>query len=345
MKKIICAAGAYIAAVVGAGFASGQETVSYFVRYGRISFIGVIIASVIFGVFAYAVSDGMRRYGTRNFDEYTAHIVKAQAAGVLSVCMKAFMISVFFAMVSGGTALLCESIGIEARTASLIICVLCAAVLVSGNRRVLEVNSVLGIFLCASVVFVCLYILRFREVQTIAAYRGQWVVSAAAYAGYNILTAGSVIGGMGFGSKRECALFGAVSACAMLVMMICMWALLSIYADRIYLGELPMLTLAARAGKGITVFFTATLFTAMITTALSAGIGALPRKRGALAALMLCAAGYLMSSVSFSFIVGVVYRVCGYVGNIFLILILVNQIKCDLVRKREKNKEKVKKSD
>lgn len=336
MKKIICAAGVYIAAVVGAGFASGQEAVSYFVRYGNISFIGVIIASVIFGIFAYAVSDGVRRYGATDFDGYIACILKPAVSDAFSVCVKIFMISVFFAMVSGGAVLLDESFGIEPRFGALLISVICGAVLISGNRRVLEVNSVLGIFLCISVVLVCFYILRYRETQTLAPYRGQWAVSAAAYAGYNILTAGAVLGDIRFERKRQCALFGAVSAIAMFAMMACMWVVLSIYSGKIYLGELPMLTLAMRAGKGITVFFTVVLFTAMITTALSAGMGALPAKRGVLAALLLCAAGYLMSAVSFSFIVGVIYRICGYAGNVFLILLIINQIKCDLVRKTEK---------
>lgn len=342
MLKIIMAAGAYIAAVVGAGFASGQETVSYFTRYGRVSIFGVIAAALLFGCFAYCVSDGMRRYAASSFDGYIESIVPRAGSAALNSAVKIFMMSVFFAMISGGAVLLNEVCGMPMRYGALAICVLCAVVFVSGNKTVLTVNSVLGVLLCAAVVFSCLYILKWRETET-AVYSGKWAVSAFSYAGYNILTSGAVIGGLSLKSKRECALFGAVSAVMMLAMMLCMWTLLSIYSGKIYLGELPMLTLAMRTGNGITVFFSAVLFTAMITTALSAGLGVIPEGRSFCAPVLLCAAGYFASGISFSFIVDVVYRICGYVGNALLIFLIINQIKIDFFRKKEKNKDIMKK--
>ena len=336
MKKIISAVGIYIAAVVGAGFASGQEAVSYFVRYGRISLIGVAIASFLFGAFAYSISDGIRKLDLDGFDEYIASYVNKNIAAVLSAAVKIFMASVFFAMISGGTELLYQSFCVPSAYGSAIICAICAFVMMSGSTRLLKLNSLLGIFLCAAILFVCFYILRYRETQAVFLPRSHWIISAVSYTGYNILTAGAAVSSIRLDSKKECILFGIWSCVSIFAMMFCIWLVLSIYAGKIYLGELPMLTLAMRSGKGITIFFSAVLFTAMLTTALSAGLSLLPRQKNILDPLILCAGGYLASHISFSFIVGIVYRICGYAGNIFLMIILIKQLKYDFLRKTKK---------
>ncbi len=338
MKKIIFASGAYIAAVVGAGFASGQETVSFFVRYGHISFFGVIISALLFGAFAYCVSDGMRRNNAADFEAYVVLLMGGRVSATINILVRLFMTVVFIAMISGGTVLLYEVYDIPPQFAALMICAVCALVFISGNRMVLAVNSLLGMLICISVVFSCIYILNNRDAAVLAGQHGKWAISAFSYAGYNILTAGGVMNGLGMKTKRESAYFGLVSAGMMLAMMLCMWVLLSIYSGKIYLGELPLLTLAMRTGTGITIFFSAILFSAMITTALSVGLGILPQKHGILKPLLLCVMGYIASGISFSFVVDVIYRLCGYIGNILLMIIIINQIKYEILRKIKKNR-------
>ena len=41
-------AGMYVGAIIGAGYASGQETLQFFVSYGYIGIVGTIIAVVLF---------------------------------------------------------------------------------------------------------------------------------------------------------------------------------------------------------------------------------------------------------------------------------------------------------
>ena len=55
IRNVLSVVCGYVAAVIGAGFASGQEIISFFVKYGKYSIIGVLLSCVIFSVFAYAV--------------------------------------------------------------------------------------------------------------------------------------------------------------------------------------------------------------------------------------------------------------------------------------------------
>ena len=43
IRNILSVVCGYVAAVIGAGFASGQEIISFFVKYGKYSIIGVLL--------------------------------------------------------------------------------------------------------------------------------------------------------------------------------------------------------------------------------------------------------------------------------------------------------------
>lgn len=48
IRNILSVVCGYVAAVIGAGFASGQEIISFFVKYGKFSIIGVLLSCLIF---------------------------------------------------------------------------------------------------------------------------------------------------------------------------------------------------------------------------------------------------------------------------------------------------------
>ena len=50
--NVIFAAYCYIATIVGAGFASGQEILSFFVVYEKWGILGIIFACTIFVIYA-----------------------------------------------------------------------------------------------------------------------------------------------------------------------------------------------------------------------------------------------------------------------------------------------------
>lgn len=55
LKNTLLIAGTYVATVIGAGFASGQEILSYFVIYGKQSLYGLLLVCVLFTLCALCV--------------------------------------------------------------------------------------------------------------------------------------------------------------------------------------------------------------------------------------------------------------------------------------------------
>ena len=120
-----------------------------------------------------------------------------------------------------------------------------------------------------------------------------------------------------------------------------LWVLLGIFYGKIPLGEIPMLTLAYRYSPWFQYFYSLILFLAILTTALANGFGLIKtlahKINRRLAALYVVCAGLFLSGMGFSFIVDKVYRICGYIGLLLPIYMLIDELK---KAKNIKNKEK-----
>ena len=64
MKNDLTVSGVYIAALIGAGFSSGSEIVHYFAANGKWGVVGIFMASVLFGVFAFGTAQRALSAGT-----------------------------------------------------------------------------------------------------------------------------------------------------------------------------------------------------------------------------------------------------------------------------------------
>lgn len=335
VRNILCVSCGYIAAVIGAGFASGQEIISFFVKYGRYSIIGVFIACVIFALFSYAV---LRLCVERRIDTYNCFLgiiferKYARRAvegvtltfGIVSLCvMTACAGEIGFAM-----------FGMSRIAGAFIFTILCGAVFFLNRKSIMSINSVLGAVIIFGIVFVCLYILRYREHQVFLPH-APMVVSGVTYAGYNLITVGAVLSGMSrlLSDGKEAAVSSAASGLMLFIIITLIWGVLGIYYGKINLGEIPMLTMALRQNRLIGVFYSIMLIAAVLTTGVSNGFSVIDMTEGFLgrktAAVIVMMTGFCLSGAGFSNLINVAYRLCGYAGIIIVFLIIYLFVKCE----------------
>lgn len=351
MKKAFLLTSVYVASIVGAGFASGQEIVSFFVKYGKISILGILLSSIIFGLFAYCIINISHNIKCTNFDQYLFTILNRPIAIFVKLITFIFMICVFTAMLAGGGETFHTIFNIKKSIGMIIICALCLYVFVYDKKGMIAINGILGVVIVLGIVGVCVYILKYRELNVFASqFKDNWVLSSVSYVSYNILTAGIILVEMSsiLKTKTQAKLVGIFSSFSMFVMMFCIWAVISIYNGKIPLGEIPMLTLASRQGNFIFYTYSIILFFAMITTAISSGYSTIKIMQNhtnlshKFCALIIVCTGYFLGGCNFSFIVDVIYRICGYLGFIFMYSIIAYGIKSktnDKLRNTEKTKE------
>ena len=345
MLEAVLVAGVYIATVIGAGFASGSELVSYFVRYGRISFFGLVLAAVLFGLLAAMITKRVKSTGSADFYAYLEQIMPGPLAVLYRKLTALFMMVVFIAMAAGTGEALSAFFGIAKSWGVLLLCLLCFFVFQYDLKGLMAANGALSALIITGIIGVCWYVLQFREVHVFSAFSAiadNWVTAGASYVSYNILTAGVILAEMGRTMKRgRYGLVGILSGGAIFCLLLCLWAVISIYYGKIPLDSIPMMTICKRQGPVISGIYLIVLFAAMLTTALSNGYAVVERlsqatSRRMAVGLTLCF-GYFGAGFSFTVFVDVIYRILGYLGALLVIFVLWDGIKM-------KKKENVRKS-
>lgn len=347
MGNIFIAAGAYIATLIGAGFASGQEIISFFVKYGKTSVLGLVLSVTLLGVFAAAVMGECAQRKTHGYNEYLACFMGARLKKATELTTLFFSVAVFSVMAACFGEMGSSLLGIKNIYGAVLMCVLCGALMMFKTDDALNVNAVIGGIIAVSIITCLLYLLRYREHQAFL-NSAKMLASGVSYSGYNVLTAGVILAQMAkrLKSRREAYLAAFAASFAMLVIMFLMWGLLSIYYGKINLGEIPVLTMALRENGVIAAVYSAVLFFAVFSTALSNGISAvniISAKIGRIRGVCLVTlAGFCMSGAGFSSLINAVYRVCGYVGAVFLAYVVCHYIKFTINTKKEDIKRKTK---
>ena len=331
---------AYVASVVGAGFASGQEMISFFVRYGRFSILGIFISAAIFGLFASAVLKTCVRKGISNYDDFLRYMLPRPAAVFMRHLTFIFAFVCFCTMAAGSGAMGYELFGVSPLWGNIIMCAAAMVILFTGSRRAMKYNAFLGGVIVVGVISCCLYIMGYREHQTMHNIT-RIVSSAVSYAGYNLITSGVVLVSMSgrIKTEKDASLAGFVSAFVMLVIMFLMWVILSIYYGEADLGELPMLAMAKRQNVPTAAIYAALLFLSILTTAIASGEAA-REISGAwtLPIMLVCAIS--LGSAGFKNMVNIAYRICGYAGLLLPFYVIIKNIKNEVNgRKRTKSKE------
>lgn len=345
----------YIGCVIGAGFASGQETLQFFSKYGRISNLSICLMGFLFGFIAWLILRICDIKGIEQYGEFQNLMGGKVINKVFSVSAYMFMFICLSTMFAGCGALIQEGFGIKAIFGGIIFAILCYAVLMKGAYGIIKVNKILTILLIINTVVICTYILlvnikmvdvlaiksTLNSVETFAttkAYnndifsilskiRNNWVVALLLYVSYNLITSRILL----VTNSREVRnkhgrLVIAVSSGLVFILI----GLLQnkIILDRIGVlsqVEIPILAVVKSLNNIVSYTYIITILLAMFTTAISMGWGLIinieknQRKR----ALIIIIAAVCFSQIGFSSLVAKIYPLFGYVGLIEIILIFI----------------------
>lgn len=343
MKKSVIVSFSYIAAIIGAGFASGAEMVSYFLKYGKQSILGVLLASFLFGLLSYFVLEICVREKISSFEKFLGYIIPKKLAGITNFAVLIFMVLTLSAMSAAAGEIFNLLFDIDVFFAALIFSVICAIILMMSVEKITCINGVLGVIITAGIIIACLYIINFRFFEAVPTSLTM-IFSSVTYTSYNIAAALVLLCGMSLmlENKKQAACVGVFSGVGIFLILACLWGVVGLYYGKVELGEIPMLTIARRQPFLFSAFYSIILFLAVLTTAVSNGFGVAEYLKRSLkkfwAVIITVILMFMLSFLGFGKIVDIGYRVCGW----FLIIIPVYIIKKQVIsRKTEKNKDKL----
>ena len=327
-----------VAAIIGAGFASGQEMLLYFVVFNKYGILGIVITTFIFMLFIYAVLSLCVKARLNEYEDFIGIFKSYLASRIIKIITLAFSFAVYSAMISASGEILFNSFGLP-RSIGTLLCTVFSVVLLSVcGDKVFTLNAMLGIILVLLITFSTMYMLFYREFHTFSSETISAINSGLIYSGYNLVSLSPVLVTLSKRLKSQTdtiAVSISAGVVSFIIMGLTFW-LISIYANKINLGELPMLTLAKRQNTAFAGIYTFVLSSAIMTTLISSGGGlcdALKIKSNPLKLSLLSAVAYFVAGFGFSNLINTLYRVCGIVGLFVCILIIYNSLKCKTKKK------------
>lgn len=341
MKNVLKVTFAYIAAVIGAGFASGSEAVLYFVRYGKVSFFGVLLTGVGLGFFSYIILSACKKYNTYSFDELAEIVCGRRLAKVITAFLYVFMLIMLAAMISGCAEMMFGAFGISMTFTSVAFSCLCFFILLMPAEKIIKWCGVAGGFIVVFIIFCCVYMINFRS-RNVFSNLGNSLTSAVFYTSYNFFAVCPLLcsAAKDVKDEKECRRVGVLSFLFSFGALFLIWCLIMVYYNKISLGTMPMLTLAKRQGMWFSVLYALVIFVSVLSSAIANAYGIYlkyeGRKTKGITVLLILLAGWVLSSVGFTNIVGKLYGGVGVVSSLFPLTIFVKKMKNgDISRKIE----------
>ena len=327
-------AAVYASVFLGAGFASGQELLRYFVDYGPMGVWGLILAGAIFSLVGWAVLSICRKHELETYSEFMQYLFGKRLGTIMEWMVAAFMFSLFVAMLAGAGATSRQGFNLPFTLGASIVGVVVYIILRFDLEGMVKINVVLAPFMIIGGIVIGLFAAVFYSSPAFASpARGMllgWVLSALVYASYNLVTGVPVLTATAplVVKKRDPFVGGVLGGGAITILGLCMALPLFLHYSQVVNFEIPMLLIAIRYGLAFRLLYLGVLVAALLTTAACNGFavvqwlhthGKMPKRR---AAALICIVGVVVAHVGFSNIVRFVYPLFGLLGLFKIIVIL-----------------------
>lgn len=324
----------YISAMVGAGFATGQEIMRFFTCYGPAGFWGVAISAFSFMLFGPLICAKAIR-----FDAYTpGELIGFRFGRHGELLMRTVNLCLEFAVLVvmlSGLRTLCNQMGLG--NAAALACLLAGLffLISSDTSRVLRFNNIMTPMVILGITVTCILLLLRTPVRN--GWQGTemetpypWFVSALLYAGFNLLVAMPVLclAGKQVQAERQAipgGLLGGFCVGGMAMLSQCL-----LYAEGAETANLqmPVVDLAVAVLPWFGSVYQWVIFAAMATSAVLCArctVDMMPGGKGGtqrFRALVVCALAAPLCLMDFSGLISILYPFFGGIGILAVLLIL-----------------------
>lgn len=344
MKDVLRIAGAFVGVIVGAGFASGQELLMFFVNFGTWGLAGAMLAAALFTVLGMLLANMGARLRASSHKDVVEAICGRRLGRAADLMVTFFMFAVTVVMLAGGAALLEQQFGIPALYGGMLVSGLVALVVCLDVQRVITLIGAVTPLLLLMAVLVSLYglssrELSFAELDRVAAQQragaSQWWLGAILYVSYNIVAGVPILAIMGGAARGErVATWGGVLGGATLgLLMLVMGLGLLARLDSLATEPMPMLALAGEASPLLGLLMALIILGMLLNTAVGTLYSFTARllpagtrrfRYGSVAAAL---QAFVCSLLGFVSLVGKVYPFFGYLGFLLIAAVLLGGLR------------------
>lgn len=327
--QVFRVAATYVGTVVGAGFASGQETLRFFGAYGRAGLWGVVVATALFCLLGVLIMELGRRLQATTHREVLQHVCGERLGAVMDGVVTLFLGITLTVMVAGGGAVFAEQMGLPHTAGTIITAALSGLTILAGMRGIMTANSVVVPLLTGAVLLLVLSSLGHHgplaTLRQMLPWPGlapvsSWWFAALLYVSYNLVLSISVLAPLGaeVNDRRVVLWGGAAGGLALGLMAAGMVLTVSAHLPQVGSVEIPMLYLARFHTGAVQWFYTVILWAEIYTTAVACAYGfagrvGLARGRYREAVVLAVCLALVGSGLGFSRLLTIFYPIFGFV--------------------------------
>jgi uncharacterized membrane protein YkvI len=339
-------AGAFVAFMIGSGFATGQEVMQFFTAYGIWSIGGVLISMFLF---AWSGSIVMK-YGfeNRHDDDFNSfHYFCGRILGTfLEYFIPVFLFAVVVVMISGSGATMHQYFGLPHYVGAGLMAILVLVTNLFGLKRIVDIIGGLGPITILFTMLIAIGALinnpgglanvsqamaRIGELPRATSSSNAWWLAGTLYVAYNVTGSIPFLTEMGkrASSAKEAVLGAILGAVALMTSGLLLNLALLSYIEDIAELSIPNLHFAEIISPALGMVFSLILLGEIFSTAapmlwVSADkIGKEGTKRNKIAIVVLSIFAFFGGQLPFGMLIGTVYPYTGYLGIIVLITITI----------------------
>ena len=330
MIEVISITLVIIGALIGAGFASGQEIFSFFYIYGKNGIYGILIMSILIGIFIYKSLKIIYQKQVYNYNDFLNLFIKnTKIRNVILWIVNVLLLVSFYILVAGFGAYFEQEIGLNRIIGSIVLNLLCVIVFFSNIKGVLKASNLIVPFLIFFIFFIG--IKNIVQIRTIDFYqmKNNWILSMLIYNSYNFILLMPVL----ISLKKQITKEKNIKKVSILVTIIILilsinifFLLLNANIKEIENQEMPIVYIISNYFNKYKKIYAFIVLASIFTTAISVGIGFLQNisknsNSYPQFVLFMCITSLLMSNIGFSKLLNFIYPVFGYIGILQIVII------------------------
>lgn len=332
----------YLGAVVGAGFASGQEIVQFFVNYGNNGMRGALLAALLF-----AGCGGMLLYlahsrKAANYQDILRHLLGEKTGKIVDVFLAIFLFLGISTMLSASGAIFYEHLYLPKALGVFMAYIVIVILLAAGKKGlILSYNLLVPIklLLLIAITGYAAFFFDTSHTDTYVAFlnpneSNNWLLASLLYVAYNFSLAMVVLTEYQSVTTPRGAIPGAIWGGVVLgVLVVTYYLALTRFMPMVTHYEVPMLYIAGNISMSAKWIYLIVLWVGILTTALANAYG-FSQRISSLSGLnysfclIICMTLALpLSMQSFSVLVNRVYPLFGALGLVILAALVYKAVK------------------
>lgn len=327
-----------IGALIGAGFASGQEIYVFFYAYGMKGIIGIIISSTLIGYIIYKTFKIIQKNDISTYREFLEIIIgndKKNLISILNLIINTFLLVTFFIMISGFGAYFEQQLGIDSLIGSIILAILCYIVFMTSTKGIVKVSTIIVPFLIFFIIYIGIQILGIIDISKIQQYTINnnnslmFILKSILYSSYNsILLIPVLITLKDYLKNNRINKYASIlTTIIVAILSIILFLILSKIDVNIENLEMPAVYLVSKISKILAIIYGFIILSSIFTTSISIGNSFIQNiceknKSYQHIALIMCITSIFVSKIGFSNLVQILYPFFGYLGIIQIIKII-----------------------